>query len=169
MIWWLKMTEFINIVTIIGAFAAVIAAILSFVMWRITRNQELSRLMALHQHLSFIQESAEGHQNYVRNNTIDPRNPFPSWPVANMDLNFYLTNINYKVRKKGAICYDPTKKLKRKLIATYEKINNINYLWNLRIIQPTRQTNFSANTYYPELYRFITDCKEEIERILNKK
>lgn len=164
------MNEILDIITIIGAFAAAIAAIFSFVMWRITRNQELSRLMALYQHLEFIRESAEGHQNHVRNNAVTPSNPltpFPSWPVANMDLNFYLTHINYKVRRKGTICcYDPTRKLKRKLIAAYEKIKNINYLWNLRITQPTRPTNFSANTYYPELYGFIGDCKEEIERLV---
>ena len=94
------MSSLIDIITIIGTLAALIAAIFSFLMWRISRNQELSRLIALLDHLGFIESSAKGHEKYLKNGNLS----IPSWSIANMDLYFYLTNVNLKIRRKLSFC-----------------------------------------------------------------
>jgi len=160
------MTNWLNIGTFI---AAVIAGIFSFVMWRIDRDQELSRLMALYNHLNFIKESARGHQKHVQGFYLK-KTIWPSWPVPNMDLNFYLTHIRYKVRRKRAICcFEPTRSIKQELISVHEKIHNINYLWRLKLEEPKVSSDLDGEKYYKELYSFIDNCQKEIRRILTRK
>ncbi len=156
------MINIFDISTVIAALAAVIAAVFGFVMWRITRNQELSRLKALYQHLEFIEGSARGHENYISNAKL----PIPSWPLPNMDLNFYLSHINYKVRKEFNLCCRmSTKNLKNSLIVVYERVNTINYLWKLKVEKPKIKTDYGLK-YYQDLKRDIASCKEEIKKIV---
>ncbi len=147
-----------------GSIAAIVAAFLSFFLWRSERNQDLSRLRALHQHLTFIEESAKGHEKHIKGNKLAA----PSWPIANIDLNFYLTNIKHKVRKEWCICWINTHELKKELIATYEKINNINYLWKLKIENQKTKSDLLTNSHYQDLYRFISSAKKEIEKVTRK-
>src|SRR3989344_4783860 len=136
--------------TYAGSIAAILAAAFSFFLWRSERNHELSRLKALYQHLGFIEESAKEHEKHLK----DKKLPDPSWPIANIDLNFYLTNIKYTTKKE--------------LIAIFEKINNINYLWKLIIENSKIKSDLRTNTYYQDLYRFITSAMKEIEKIIQK-
>ena len=146
------MGELEFIVGIIGSFAAVVAAIFSFILWRIRRNEDLSRLIALFVHLKFIEESAKGHESHVKNHSLNKNFPLPSWPIANMDLNFYLTHINHKIRKKDSFfCYETTKYLKQDLIKVHEKIKNINFLWQ-QTLERQIPNDLHTNTYYLDLY-----------------
>ncbi|HZX12089.1 MAG TPA: hypothetical protein VFE88_01395 [Candidatus Nanoarchaeia archaeon] len=150
--------------TYAGSIAAILAAAFSFFLWRSERNHELSRLKALYQHLGFIEESAKEHEKHLK----DKKLPDPSWPIANIDLNFYLTNIKYTTQKECCIWWVGTKGLKKELIAIFEKINNINYLWKLIIENSKIKSDLRTNTYYQDLYRFITSAMKEIEKIIQK-
>lgn len=157
------MLQIFDIFTSIAAVASTIAAIFGFVMWRIVRNQELSRLKALHQHLEFTEGSAKSHDDYLKNE----KKPFPSWNLINIDLNHYLSHINYKMRRENGICYEPTKNLKSRLIAIYERAETINFLRKLEI--EGKKTDLRLSTYYQDLIKDIDSCKTEIERIVNVK
>ena len=160
------MSEIMNITTIVGALAAVIAAGFSYIMWRIDRVQDLSMLKALYQHLNFIDNSANGHETHVRNNTQNPRrSPMPSWPLPNMDLNFYLTHIKYKIRKEWSFCKEPTESLKMALITLHERVNTINFLWREELSR-RNSTDLRTNTYYQDLKNDINQCTTEIRRII---
>ena len=91
--------------------------ILTFLIWRSERKKELSRLRALFDHLIFIKKSAQGHENILK----DKSPKIPSWPVANMDLNFYLTQLNYKIRREFSPCFEKTRRLKKELIGISRK------------------------------------------------
>ncbi len=142
---------------------AFLTLILTFLIWRSERDKELSRLKSLFDHLIFIRDSAKGHEKHLKYGGL----PLPSWPVANMDLNFYLTQLNYTMRKEWSLCcHESTRRLKKGLIRIFEKINNINYLWKLKIEKPKVKSDLETNTYYSDLYGFIENALYEIKRII---
>jgi len=141
---------------------AVLTLILTFLMWRSERNKELSRLKALSDHLLFIKESAEGHEKQMKGHNL----PLPSWPVANIDLNFYLTQLNYNIRKEYSFCSESTRRLKKELIGISEKINNINYLWKQEIENSKIKTDLRTSTYYSDLSSMIKNAIYEVKRII---
>ena len=158
------MPEYIlTTLNLIGVVAAVIAATISFILLRSDRIKDLSRLKALNQHLNFIKESARGHESQLKNG----KKPLPSWPVANFDLNYYLTNIKYKIRKEYFICCrKSTKDLKEDLIFIHEKISNINYLWDLIVKKEKDKTDLVSSTYYSDLLKRIEQAQREIKDIV---
>jgi len=151
----------IDYVTYIGAIAGIFAALFGFILWRSERNHEISRLKSLMMHLNFIKESAKGHEKHVKSKNL----PFPSWSIANIDLNFYLTNIKSQVRKERCFYHISTNRLKKELIAIYEKINNINFLWRRELDKPN-SSDLKINTYYSDLYNFIGKSQIQIQRII---
>lgn len=151
-----NINTFINI---IAATAATIGAILSFFIWKSERNKELSRLRSLYQHVSFIKESAKGHEKQLKNSY-----EIPSWRVPNMDLNFYLSNINYKVRKSWCVCRISSQNLKHSLITLHERVSTINFLWEQLINE--KKNDLKENTYYADLYQDIYNTQKEIEKII---
>ena len=142
-------------------FVAILTLVLTFFIWRFERLKELSRLISLFDHLIFIKKSAEGHEKQLKSDA-----PIPSWPVANMDLNFYLTQINFRVRRKYSLCFEDTRKLKKELIGIFEKINNINYLWEQEVKDPKIITDLKSSTYYFDLNYKIENALHEIRRII---
>ena len=149
------MTDLLDILTFV---VATIAAVFSFIMWRISRKEELSMLKALYDHLGEINKSAIGHERQFLMTHI-----LPSWPIPNMDVNYYLTKISYKVRKETSLMWISTRKLKKNLIKVHERVNTINFLW--KQAADGCKTDLYSNTYYSDLNNDILLVQEQIQKL----
>ncbi len=154
---------------------AFLTLIVSFLLWRRTRQEELSRLRSLFQQLDEIKRIAKDQYEYLKTKGV------PSWKITNIDLNFYLTHINHKIAKETTLFnWVYTRELKKQLIDTHDKINNINNLYNLMYQAHVTNTPASKKqlaqyqaqlvqvSYYADLEKFIERTKTELKKILRK-
>jgi len=144
--------------------------------WFKDRREELAVLRSLYQHLEYIKNAAKGQENQLKNG-----GEIPSWTLISIDLNFYLPRINYKIKKQGWLEFLNiyTRDLKDMIINTADNLNKINNLFGIMYAAiVTREGNererilnahkaeILDKPYYEELYKFVDDAHEELEKIL---
>jgi hypothetical protein len=148
---------------------------MTFLMWRRTRKEELSRLRSLFQQLDYLKRLSRDQFNYIKNKGIT------SWTLPNIDLNFYLTHINHKIRGESACRQIQTCNLKKSLMEVHGKINNINNMFVLiyethvlntkkshKKLEEYKKELTKENHYYTDLGKMIETAKREIKKIIKK-
>lgn len=104
----------------------------------------------------------------------------PTWTLSELDLNYYLRKINFKVREENRLNYHPTKELKEAIIFAYDQINKINNIFNLIYITEASSMNqdekvlrianyhreLLGKPYYQELIDAIDLAHSELKKIL---
>lgn len=165
---------------IIGISTLIVVTITLFItlmIWYHERKIQLNLLRSLYQHLDTIKRDAPAQYNFLIS-----QNKIPSWTITNLDLNYYLSHINHKLKKEGfSFEFVCTRELKQQIINIVNKLNNINNLYSLMytsISQGTRSAlavveshkhELSLVPYYKDLDDFINKSQKELRNILKKR
>lgn len=134
------------------------------------RKKNLFLLQSLWLHLWSIANTTKGHITEK-----DQNNQNPSYPITDLDLNYYLTNIENKIKKEARPFQSKisTIPLKWALSEIHQKVRNIN---ELRSDDKSGVKNdlWSKNKsnkyrYHHHLNRLIELARQELRLLLDKK
>lgn len=149
-----------------------ITLVLTFLLYFEERKKQLALLRSLYLHLDLILENAKGHlTEFHQNKNI------PSYYIGCIDSDYYVTRLRNKLFQE--MCYlriIKLIKLKRNLIKSRNKVENINHLLS-RILECEVSGNtelkkklirelWGTNKYYDDLKNKIIITQGEIKRIL---
>lgn len=158
-------SKWIEILTILVATATLIY------IFRENRRQEISILRSLLQHSEFIKKTTESQHRYLKAETV------PTWTLIEIDLNYYLPRINYKIKKQGFTLEKVfSRELKDNLVQMSRNANQINNLfgqiYNAEFvgngkIREEYVKELLKNPYYEEIFSHCDKVSMEIKKIIN--